>query len=266
MFRLVRNLTILVAAFGIPYAASETDWGRSFVSRWGSAVPGAGDSLRDTLGGYPEDVEQVGYANHSHHEVEKLRDRKPSSYRYDSQTARRLGVELGQSQHPSLTGGRFNDVRQFMRFDISPDWVLSQFSRVSTVLADTSLEGMRVPVVTGTAPTDLAGTVTYSFDRQGQLQRLAFHGFTGDPSRLVATMTQDYGLEPTPSLEAGVYTKRWNGVPVHFLRLSFAPVVHSDALHQKYTVFMELNQPSLAYGISPEAKRIITSDRGTSRW
>ena len=153
-----------------------------------------------------------------------------------------------------------------MRFDINPDWVIARFSRVSTVLGDMSLQGLRVPFVTGTRPDDVAGTLTYYFDKSGTLQRLMIHGFTGDPTRLVGTMTNHYGLERTPAIEAGVYTKRWNANPIHFLRLTHAPVVYSDAVHHKYTVFIELNQPNLIYGISNEARKVIGADLSTGRW
>lgn len=167
---------------------------------------------------------------------------------------------------PRIAGTEIDDLRQVLRFDIGPDWVLSKFARVTTILADTNLEALRVPIVTGIRADDLAGTLTYSFDRAGKMQRLTLHGFTGDPAKTVQTMTEFYGLTRNPSLEAGVYTKSWNGSPTHFLRLSHAPVVYSDAIHQKYTVFLELNQPSLSYGISAEAKRVIYSDRGADRW
>ena len=55
-------------------------------------------------------------------------------------------------------------------------------------------------------------------------------------------------------------------MPVHFLRLTHAPIVYADAVHQKYTVFLELNQPNLPYGISPEAQKIVAADRSTGRW
>ena len=50
------------------------------------------------------------------------------------------------------------------------------------------------------------------------------------------------------------------------MRLTHAPVVYSDAVHQKYTVFLELNQPDLAYGISNEARKIVLSERQSGRW
>ena len=121
-------------------------------------------------------------------------------------------------------------------------------------------------MVTGTKVDDLAGTLTYYFDARGKVQRISMHAFTGDPNRLVGAMTQHYGMTQEASLAAGVFTKRWNGVPIHFLRLSRASVIHSDALHQKFTVFLELNQPDLPYGLSAEAKKIVDSDRMSGRW
>ena len=212
-------------------------------------------------------VSSAGYTGNAHHEVEQLRRINADRYRYDDQLAKKLGAVKNESgSAPQLAGAPISDLREVMRFDISPDWLTQRFSRVSTVLADPQLEGLRVPLVTGTRVDDLAGTLTYYFDRVDKLQRVTLHGFTGDPNRLIGTMTQHYGMSPEPSLEAGVYTKRWNGEPVHLLRMSHAPVVYSDAIHQKYTVFLELNQPNLAYGISHQARRIVSSDRMSGRW
>ena len=252
---------VTAAAVGGPYAATETEWGQNAIT----SVSGIQNQVTSSTDGAV--ATPAGYLNHAHYEVENLRRTSSDRYRYDQQVAKRLGgTGTEQGSNPQLAGSRVNDLREVMRFDISPDWLIQRFARVSTVLADLQLEGLRVPVVTGTRADDLAGTLTYYFDRTDKLQRITLHGFTGDPNRLVGTMTRHYGLSHEPSLEAGVYTKRWNGEPVHFLRMTHAPVVHSDAIHQKYTVFMELNQPNLAYGISPEAKRIVHFDHLNGRW
>jgi hypothetical protein len=281
----IRTLALLAgtAFVGGPYVASETQFGRDTLRDLTANLPKTSrlvsssyDSSDAYSGGINYDsydpanepeLYDVDYANHSHHEVEKLRRDDVSRFRYDEDIARKLGALPANPQAtPSFTGGMIPDLREVMRFDITPDWVIGRFSRVTTVLADTRLQGLRVPIVTGTAASDIAGTLTYYFDHKHTLQRLTVHGFTGDPGKIVGIMTGPYGLESNPALEAGVYTKRWNGVPVHFLRLTHAPVVYSDAVHQKYTVFLELNQPSLVYGISEEAQRIISSDRGSTRW
>ncbi|TWU56679.1 hypothetical protein Poly51_25960 [Rubripirellula tenax] len=259
MFSRVQTAALLVAAAGGPYVASETEWGRS-------AMTVLGETNTASYRGDLPSITATGAA-HAHHEVEALRGTDARRYRLDEELARKLGaIPTDPAATPTLAGTRVSDLREVIRFDISPDWVLSRFSRVSTVLADLRLEGLRVPIVTGTRADDLAGTLTYYFDQQGKLQRATFHGFTGDPGRLVQTMISHYGLKAEPALEAGVYTKRWNGMPVHFVRLTHAPVVYSDAVHQKYTVFLELNQPSLVYGISAEARRIGDADRHSGRW
>ncbi|TWU49148.1 DUF6690 family protein [Rubripirellula reticaptiva] len=259
MFSRIQTAALLAAAAGGPYVASETDWGRS-------AMGILGDTTNVSYHGGTTAPAYNG-ASHAHHEVETLRGSDASRYRLDEDLARKLGaIPVNPAAAPTLAGTRVNDLREVIRFDISPDWVIQRFSRVSTVLADLKLEGLRVPIVTGIRADDIAGTLTYYFDHQGKLQRCSFHGFTGDPNKLVQTMTANYGLAAEPALEAGVFTKRWNGIPVHFLRLTHAPVVYSNAVHQKYTVFMELNQPSLVYGISAEARRIVDADRHSGRW
>jgi hypothetical protein len=270
MFRRLRTAAILAVAAGGPYLASETEWGKSAMSTVSGVQSQDNNGASTGYANAGDDrafTNAVGYANHAHYEIEKLRRTDMDRYRYDEQLAKKLGgINADSDSKPHLVGSRVDDLREVMRFDISPDWVLQRFARVSTVLADLQLEGLRVPIVTGTRADDLAGTLTYYFDRTGKLQRVTLHGFTGDPNRLVGTMTQNYDMSREPSLEAGVYTKRWNGQPVHFLRMTHAPVVYSDAIHQKYTVFLELNQPNLIYGISPEARRIVNSDRMSGRW
>lgn len=251
-----------------PYVATETEVGRQTVSSVSAVFDGNGDvgALAPGISDNPEEQTR-GYGNHSLYQIEKLRRVNTDKYRYDADLARKLGgLPQDPSEEPTLSGYQIKDLRDVLRFDIGPDWVIARFSRVSTVLADLKLKGLRVPVVTGIRADDVAGTLTFYFDGMDRLQRLTFHGFTGDPNRFAQIMIGHYGLKREPALEAGAFTKRWNGRPVHFMRLAHAPVVYSDAVHHKYTVFLELNQPDLAYGISEEARRIVSSDHHTGRW
>jgi hypothetical protein len=291
MLRTPKTLALLAAAVGIPYTASETEFGRSTVRMLGNGVQSVSapveDFLASTRGGE--------FGDNTHRDVEGIWEETIDRYRYSTtpevvpSTGRLVsasnrpatagsvpgeplpgsvggGFTAANGAGPTLVGRPVSDLREVLRFDISPQWVTDRFSRVTTVLADLQLDGLRVPVVTGTGPDDLAGSISYYFDQTDHLQRVMLHGFTGDPNAVVAAMTEHYGLQSEPTLEAGVYTKRWNGMPVHFLRITRAPIVYSDALHHKFTVFLELNQPDLRYGISPEAQRIVTSDRSTGRW
>ena len=315
MIRAPKTLTMIAAAVGIPYTASETEIGQAAMRMLGTGMKSVSTPVEDFLAS----SRGTEFGEHAHRDVEGIWEQTIDRYRYSStpqvvgqqsatpqgagptgrlvsstspapigggsalsNTGTAVGNERAMpasspngpvsvggfngSGQPSLVGQPVGDLREVLRFDISPDWVTNRFSRVTTVLAELQLDGLRVPLVTGTGPNDLAGSVSYYFDHSGRLQRVALHGFTGDPNAIVQTMTQHYGLQSEQSLEAGVYTRRWNGIPVHFLRITRAPVVYSDALHHKFTVFLELNQPDLRYGISAEAQRIVSADRTTGRW
>lgn len=254
MFPRFRTAALIATATGIPYVATQTDMGRDTVAMVSESVQSG------SVSGGAE-------PGHAHHEVETLITATSGQYRYDTPLYQDLGqAKLDHEEGPSIVGAPVTDLREVMRFDITPTWVIERFTRVSTVLADVRLKALRVPIVTGTRVDDLAGTLTYYFDGSGKVQRVTMHAFTGDPTRLVGAMTQHYGMTHEPTLEAGVFTKRWNGIPIHFLRLTHSSVVHADALHQKYTVFLELNQPDLPFGLSAEAKRIVEHDRMSGRW
>ena len=172
----------------------------------------------------------------------------------------------GEPSQPALTGTDITDFREVLRFDITPQWVPQRFARVSTVLADMSLDGLRVPIVTGTSVGDVAGTLTYYFDRYQQLQRLNIHGLTGDPARVVQTLQQYYQLRQEPALGGGLFLIKWNGKPTSVLHIAPAPIIYSTAEHSRYTVFLELNQPNIPYGLSAEAQQLIDSGHLTNRW
>jgi len=270
----VGKIAVLAVAAGTPYVANETQWGRDATATVSQTFRATGASSlwsqspgEPQRGGTTQPPGSDRYPVHAHHQVETLRPVSSVRYRYEEDLARKLGgMPADAEAPPSLAGNNVADIREALRFDLTSPAILDRFSRVSTVLADLKLEGLRVPVVTGIRADDLAGTLTYYFDKSGKIQRINLHGFTGDTQRIVSTLTSHYGLQGEPSLDAGVFTRRWNGIPVHLLKISHAPVVFSDAVHQKYTVFLELNQPNLQYGISEEARRIVQTDRWTGRW
>jgi len=71
---------------------------------------------------------------------------------------------------------------------------MARWPRVSTALAHLQLHGYRVPLVTGTTPADLAGSLTYYFNSKIEVQRITFHGTTGDVRKLVTLLTGHYGF------------------------------------------------------------------------
>lgn len=167
---------------------------------------------------------------------------------------------------PALTNSPVSDFREVLRFDITPAWVPQHFSRVTTVLADTRLDGLRVPFVSGTNPSDIAGSITYYFDAQQSLRRIQLTGLTGDPTVLVTLMLQYYHLQAEPSLGGHLYTSRWNNRVTSVMQLTPAPVIYSDNSHSRYQIFLELNQPTMDYALTMEAEQILRSANLTHRW
>ena len=66
--------------------------------------------------------------------------------------------------------------------------------QVATGLGQLQLQGYRVPLVSGTTEGDVAGSLTYYFNAQQQLQRIAFQGNTGDPRNLIVLLRSRYQL------------------------------------------------------------------------
>jgi hypothetical protein len=174
---------------------------------------------------------------------------------------------------PSLDGSRarfagapVTDFAEVLRFDITPEWIFTRWSRVTTVTADQSLKGFRAPLVTGAKVDDVAGVITYYFGRHGLLQRVTLEGRSGDTRRLTAFLTQNYGFQAEPSLGAGMYLVRWNARPMSALRVDYAPVVRADAPHERYTLKLEINRPNEVYQMSEEFRKTLGSDQQTKRW
>ncbi len=90
------------------------------------------------------------------------------------------------------------------RWDVTTQWVLGSWSRVSTSLAELDLQGYRVALVTGTTDRDLAGSLTYYFNPKQRVQRIIFQGTTGDARPLVHLLATKHNftrqITPDPSL------------------------------------------------------------------
>jgi hypothetical protein len=124
-----------------------------------------------------------------------------------------------------------------LRFDVSVRWVMQRWPRVSTGLPYLQLQGYRVPLVTGTRISDLAGSLTYYFGAQQQVQRITFRGTTGDPNALAAFLTGRYGFARRLTNDPGVVlyeAVNSSNQPVGSLRIRSAPVVKAS---QPYTRF-----------------------------
>lgn len=182
---------------------------------------------------------------------------------------------ISQQITGNLTGGTagktgaapiFQEFSHFINFNATPRWIMDTWPHVSTTLSDLNLEGMRVPLVSGARVDDIAGSLTYYFDKDKQLQRITFHGTTGDERRLVTMLTKDYKFEAEPSVAGSLYMVKWNGDPVSVLRVEPAAVVNQSLPHTRLKIDLEINRPSRYYSLSPEMAKLVDRDKHAGRW
>lgn len=135
-----------------------------------------------------------------------------------------------------------------LRFDVSLPWVTAVFPRVSTVLGETQLQGLRVPLVTGTQPHDIAGSLTYYFDREQVLRRITFQGYTGDDRRVVTFVCTSYGLVAQPTLERGLYRGVGATGETSTMLVRHTPVLTPGSPQQRIEVVIDLVKGPLPDG------------------
>ena len=156
------------------------------------------------------------------------------------------GVDSGTP----LAGKSGMELHQLFRFDISPHWITAHWPRVSTILTQTDLQGLRVPLVTGTNKQALAGVLTYYFDTQDRLIRISFQGHTGDERPLVQYCLQQFKLRVEPALGSGIYAYKRRGRPHSVLRIQRASIIRASAPNASLEVWLELNHPRLSHQLS----------------
>lgn len=235
--RSVLLVATVVGAVAVPYFLSSADR-RAQVSKWWSSFRG-GPTAESAL------VDPA---------LLKLLESQAHWSPQDSEPPRPVIAEPGKPSEtaPHPEGPTIQYLWQVFRFDVTPSWVMSNWERVTSRLIQRLLEGYRVALVTGTEANDLVGSLTYYFDKQGQLQRISFHGNTGNPSELVALVTGQFGLRAEPALGAGLYMTKWNGEPTSVLRLQTALAAQSRDPTHRLQVYLELNRPGSPQGLSSE--------------
>lgn len=138
------------------------------------------------------------------------------------------------------------ELAEVLRFDVSPRWVMDRWPRVSAGLSQLQLQGYRVPLVTGTAEDDIAGSLTYYFNPRQQVQRITLQGSTGDGRKLVQLLVSRFGfarrLTNDPSsfvFEAPGPDEKVKSV----LWLRPLRVVKAEDVHQRFQVSLVLERP-----------------------
>jgi hypothetical protein len=109
-----------------------------------------------------------------------------------SNAAAPLATPAGPTPSAPADATPMPSLAEVLRFDVTTSWVMHRWPRVSTGLPHLQLQGYRVPLVTGTSVADLAGSLTYYFNSQQQVERITLRGTTGDPNALVALLAGRY--------------------------------------------------------------------------
>lgn len=139
------------------------------------------------------------------------------------------------------------DIKDALRFDITPNGVISRWPRVSTGITEDSLQGMRVTLITGMREDDLAGALTYYFVPSQKCSKITFSGTTGNPHKLIALATERFGFHGFTSGEPGVmrYEIRWNGKAHSELLIRPAKIVKATSPLTRYEVQMLVIDPAV---------------------
>ena len=165
--------------------------------------------------------------------------------------------------NPHLDGGVIGQFEDVINMTITPNWITQRWARVSENIQSGQWQGYRVPIVTGEQTDDLAGALTYYFDHQQQLQRIAFRGTTGEPQRITTMLQQQFHLTKRPTSLIGLYIKSQNRRPVSALMITRSPhaATQNDAAHySQYTIQFELNRPSIGAQLSNRFKNILAAE------
>jgi hypothetical protein len=148
-----------------------------------------------------------------------------------------------------------------IRFDVTPEWVTSRWTTASSVIGDSDHLGLRVMLVSGTSPGDVAGSLTYYFTPQHQVERITLYGVSGDPSALADLVVGKFRLRPTQTKDLGLYYGGDLNVPTSSLKVTALPVVRPEAPLARVQVALDLRRGDVAR-IKPEigeSPRILPS-------
>jgi hypothetical protein len=249
--------TLLGASIGVPYVVSQTNHGstapgaapaaqKSAWPTWGSAASSTATSpppLLSPSGTNPYTPTTYPAATYP------ATTSMPLNY---PTTATPAPLNLGNPQGADSV--RFHSIREVFRFDVTKEWIYQNWDRKSTGLSDPQLFGIRVALVTGTQRSDLAGSLTYLFDSNGQVQHISFRGRTADTTPLVQFLAQTYQLQrmEAPAGEQ-LYQVRSGKDVFSELRTRPESVLLETTPQGSIGVVLELGRPGSKRALTPAA-------------
>jgi len=163
-----------------------------------------------------------------------------------SASGRATGAKAGGEISPLASTGQgpvVADLAEVLRFDVTPDWIIQRWPLVSAGLSSLTLQGYRVPLVTGTQPDDLTGALTYYFDARQQVRRITLQGTTGDGRRLIQLLVGRFHFGRRLTNDPGIVryeVPESRGPARSFLELRMAKP--TDA-HHRFDVSLVMERP-----------------------
>lgn len=153
---------------------------------------------------------------------------------------------------PALNGTQFTSIDQVLRFDVSKEWVYQNWDRKSTGASDVGLLGVRVPLTMAPQIYALAGSLTYFFNAQGQVEHISFRGRTGDTAQLAQLLTSHYQFQRVASpVGEQNYQVMYNGQVQSELRTHPEAVQWLNTQSQSVAVELELARPGSTRVLPP---------------
>jgi len=167
---------------------------------------------------------------------------------------------------PAATMPATVPLEEAVRFDVSPEWVTGRYAAVSSVIGDSEHVGLRVMLVSGTTPSDVAGSLTYYFNQQQQVQRITLQGVTGDHTRLGELVVGKFGLRPTQTTNLAQYFGGDRNVPTSSLSVTALSVVRPEAPLARAAVALDLRRDDVAKVPTTDQQRAKILPSSYRRW
>src|SRR5262245_8618801 len=153
---------------------------------------------------------------------------------------------------PAINGAQFSSIDQVLRFDVTKEWVYQNWDRKSTGSTDVGLYGVRVPLVMSPQIYSLAGSLTYYFNEQGQVEHISFRGRTGDSAQLVQLLTTRYQFQRVQSMTGEQVYQVQNGGQIQSeLRTHPESVMYLNTPNQSIAVELEFARPGSSRVLPP---------------
>ena len=155
---------------------------------------------------------------------------------------RLIGAPTFDPENPEGPVSVYHSLEDVLRFDVSPDWIVTRWPRVSAGLNAEGLQTYRVPLVTGLDEESLAGSLTYHFDGEEQLRKITFRGSTGRPQGLINYVAKKFNLTRMKSESANtfVYGRNRSGRETGRMEVQPVSVLRQQDPLRRFQVTLDL--------------------------